>query len=86
MANRQNGSPGRDTEGNPSGSGSGYTQVSSRLHGAAQDVSELVDLLTAGVVADDSTAAGSVAGSFADDDAFEPGDHPQGSGDRGDLR
>lgn len=86
MANRQNGSPGRDTKGNLSGSGSGYTQVSSRLHGAGQDVSELVDLLAAGVVADDSTAAGSFADDDGDDDAVEPGDHPRGSGDRGDLR
>lgn len=83
MANHQNGSRGRDTAGNPTGSGRGYTQVSSRLHGAAQDVSELLDLLTAGLAADESTAAGSVAG---DDDAVEPGGRPQCSGDRGDSR
>ena len=61
MANHQNSSHGRDAGGNPAGSGRGYTQVSSQLHGAAQDVSELLDLLTAGVAADASTAAGSAA-------------------------
>ena len=70
MDNHQNSSHGRDAGGNPAGSGRGYTQVSSRLHGAAQDVSELLDLLTAGVAADESTAADSAAG---DDDAVEPG-------------
>jgi hypothetical protein len=88
MANPQNSSHGRDAGGHtPTGSGRGYTHVSSQLHGAAQDVSELLDLLTAGVVADDSTAAGIVvAGSVADDDAVEPGGRRQGRGDRGDSR
>ena len=58
MANHQNSSHGSNTDGHtPAGSGRGYTHVSSRLHGAAQDVSELLDLLTAGVAADASTAA-----------------------------
>ncbi len=83
MANHQNSSHGRDAGGNPPGSGRGYAQVSSQLHGAAQDVSELLDLLTAGVAADASTAAGSADG---DDGAVEPGGRRQGSGDRGDSR
>jgi hypothetical protein len=82
MANHQNSSHRSDAGGNPAGSGRGYTYVSSQLHGAAQDVSELLDLLTAGV-AHASTAAGSADG---DDGAAEPGGHRQGTGDRGDSR
>ena len=83
MANHQNSSHRSDAGGNPAGSGRGYTHVSSQLHGAAQDVSELLDLLTAGVAADASTAAGTAAG---DDGTVEPGGRRQGSGDRGDSR
>ena len=89
MANHQNSSHRRDAGGNPAGSGRGYTQVSSQLHGAAQDVSQLLDLLTAGVAADASTAAGSADGdetADGDDGAVKPGGRRQGSGDRGDLR
>jgi hypothetical protein len=87
MANHENSSR-RDTRGNtdghtPAGSGCSFTQVSSRLHGAAHDVSELLDLLTAGVAADKNTAARRVAG---DDDTGEPGGPLQRGGDRGDSR
>ena len=83
MANHHNSSRGRDTAGGPTGSSRGYTQVSSRLHRAAQDVSELLNLLTAGVAADESTTAGNVS---VGDDADERGDRLQGGLDHGDSR
>ena len=88
MVNHQNNSHGRDTGGNPdhdtAGSSRSFTHVSSRLHGAAQDVSKLLDLITAGVAADRNSAASTGAKS-GDDDAGEPGSPPQGSGHQGDC-
>ena len=84
MANHQNSSHRGNTDGHtPAGSGRSFAQVSSRLHGTAHDVSELLDLLTAGVAADKSAAARRVPG---DDDTGEPGGPMQRGGGHGDSR
>ena len=98
MVDRHNSSRGRGTGGNPAqetaGSGQNYAQVSSQLHGATQDVTELLDLLAAGVTADRDTHSGTGAstgagagarGTAGDADAGEPGEPPR-CNDSGDPR
>ena len=67
------------------GRGPGYTQVGSRLRGAAQDVSELLDVLTDGLAADTPTSdtdAGEKAEEGQAGEAWSRRPHPES--DRGD--